>query len=242
MFLDPFHQHDGNTVVISGEQGSRFAKDIAGDFNPIHNPDSKRFCVPGDLLFALVLCRFGLYPRMRFRFAGMVDQDTPLCFPETDDARFDIHTQAGRPCLEVEREGECSLDMDQIEPFVRGYVAFSGHNFPDILVPLMAEQNVMINIERPLVIYESMSFDFDHLHFSKPTLRLAETTLDVRGKRGDALLTFEILSDGERVGTGVKKLVLSGLREYEQAVMDRMVQGYADLKESDAARKTLPDS
>ena len=59
MFKD-FYAQRGEYVVISAEQASRFAKGVAGDYNPIHNPDARRFCVPGDLLFTLVLVKFGL--------------------------------------------------------------------------------------------------------------------------------------------------------------------------------------
>ncbi|MEX2365607.1 MAG: DUF3581 family protein, partial [Pseudohongiellaceae bacterium] len=79
MFLDAFHtQHTDNTISISAEQGSAFAKEIAGDFNPIHNIGAKRFVVPGDLLFALVLNRYGLSKSMSVRFSGMVGPDREL--------------------------------------------------------------------------------------------------------------------------------------------------------------------
>ena len=60
MFLERYHATQNGLVLISATQASRFAKEVAGDFNPIHNPDARRFCVPGDLLFALLLSHFGL--------------------------------------------------------------------------------------------------------------------------------------------------------------------------------------
>ncbi len=57
MFLDPYHCEEDGFVRVGAEQASQFAKGVADDFNPIHDPDSRRFCVPGDLLFALVLSR-----------------------------------------------------------------------------------------------------------------------------------------------------------------------------------------
>ena len=81
MFLNPSHSCQSNTqIIISAEQGSSFAKAVSNDFNPIHDADSKRFCVPGDLLFALVLQRYGLSQEMSFNFSGMVSADTDLCF------------------------------------------------------------------------------------------------------------------------------------------------------------------
>jgi hypothetical protein len=79
-FLRAFHNVQGRHVLISPDQGSRFAKDIAGDFNPIHDADSRRFCVPGDLLFALVLARYGVSACMHCRFVGMVGAVWNSCF------------------------------------------------------------------------------------------------------------------------------------------------------------------
>lgn len=68
MFLDRFHTIQDGCVHISASQASQFAKEVAGDFNPIHDPDARRFCVPGDLLFAVVVSRFGLSRHMTFQF------------------------------------------------------------------------------------------------------------------------------------------------------------------------------
>src|SRR5690554_6316705 len=85
MFLDEFHSVTDGRIGISADQASHFAKRVAGDYNPIHNPDARRFCVPGDLLFSLVLRRFGLSQRMNFRFLSMVGADVPLNLEEHAD-------------------------------------------------------------------------------------------------------------------------------------------------------------
>lgn len=230
MFLDEFHADEHGKISVSAPQASRFAKQVAGDFNPIHDPDAQRFCVPGDLLFSLVLSKYGLSRQMRFSFAGMVGHGIDLLFPDDAAEAFDIKDQRGKTYLQVERHGEISHDRVLIEQFVRDYVAFSGRNFPHILVPLMAEHKVMINPERPLIIYESMSFDLQHLDFNNPHLELTETQLDVKGKRGNVLLHFAIKAGNETVGSGFKKLVLSGLREYEEDTMQQVVDEYLARK------------
>ena len=229
-FIEDFHRVDGEYIRVAAEQASRFAKGVADDFNPIHDPDAPRFCVPGDLLFALVLSRYGLSQRMQFSFTGMVGNELGLIFPDTQDAAFKIVGEAGKTYLEVEREGDVSTNETQIESLIRKYVAFSGHNFPDILVPLMAEQDVMINPVRPLVVYESMSFDLNHVNFDEVDLTLVEQTLVVTDKRGDAELGFHFTANGEVVGTGSKKLVLGGLRAYEQEAIDDMCRRYEERK------------
>ena len=66
MFKD-FYAQRGEYVVISAEQASRFAKSVAGDYNPIHNPDARCFCVPGDLLFTQIVLRHFNDMNHRFR-------------------------------------------------------------------------------------------------------------------------------------------------------------------------------
>lgn len=230
MFLDEFHSLIEGRVRISAEQASRFAKRVAGDYNPIHNPDARRFCVPGDLLFALVLARFGLSQRMSFRFLSMVGADVPLDFRERAGGGVQVVDTAGKVYLEVERDGELTHDMAVVEAFTRRYVAFSGKNFPHYLKPLMEQQGVMFNPQRPLVIYDSMGFALDRLDAPDPGLELASSSLTVTGKRGDALLEFRLTSRGEIIGSGSKKLVVSGLRDYDAVAMEAIVEEFYRLK------------
>ncbi|PTY36125.1 hypothetical protein BGP77_02065 [Saccharospirillum sp. MSK14-1] len=230
MFLDPFHRKENGYVLISADQASNFAKDVAGDFNPIHNPDAKRFCVPGDLLFALVLERYGVSERMSVRFSGMVGDNVPLVFPEVDEGVIDVQDTDGKAYLHLEHGGKTSHDAALIEQLTRRYVAFSGHNFPFIMVPLMEQHGVMFNPKRPLVIYESMAFELNHLNIEDPGLELASTSLEVNGKRADVHFEFNITAAGDVVGTGSKKLIVSGLQPYDSAAMDDMVEQFEALK------------
>ena len=238
MFLDPFHARQDGHILISAEQASSFAKDIAGDFNPIHNPDARRFCVPGDLLFALVLNRYGLSEKMSVRFSGMVGANVPLVFPEVDEGVIDIVDTSGKAYLHLEHSGKTSQDAELIECLTRNYVAFSGHNFPFIMVPLLEKHQVMFNPKRPMVIYESMAFELESLDIRQPSLELADTTLNVNGKRGDALFQFNIVADGQVVGTGTKKLIVSGLQPYDPELMAGMVEEFDQLKQAHQARKS----
>ena len=228
MFLQQFYTRDELSLSISAEQGSGFAKTISNDFNPIHDVDSKRFCVPGDLLFALVLERYGLSQQMRFEFSGMVSADTPLVLPESPGDQFEIADAREKTYLKVSRSGDQLQDQQVLESLIKNYVFFSGQNFPHILVPLMAKENVMINPQRPLVIYESMSLQLETLELEQPSVELAGTSLDVDGKRGNAEFKFNLVDGGKIVGTGVKTLILSGLREYQQEAIDLMVATYLD--------------
>jgi len=226
MFLDSFYNQNDSQLTISAEQGSRFAKAVSNDFNPIHDADSKRFCVPGDLLFAIALQRYGLSQEMTFNFSGMVSADVGLLFPEAPGDEFEILDGRGKCYLQVERSAEAAFDQSMIEQLVRSYVLFSGQNFPYILVPLMAEQNVMINPARPLAIYQSMSLHLDRLNLAQPSVELAETQMIVDGKRGDVELQFRLMDGEDVAGCGVKKIILSGLREYQQTAVDEMIADY----------------
>lgn len=230
MYLNPFHNMENGLVSIQPEQASRFAKEIAQDFNPLHNADAKRFCVPGDLLFALVLAKTGLASKMRFNYTGMVGKGVLLSFPENSDGTFNIVDNQDKKYLDVSREGDVTADMKMIETFTRAYVAFSGHSFPHILVPLMKQHNVMINPDRPMVIYESMAFEFDRLDLISPTLEFVSSELDVKGKRGTVTLNFQVLDQGNIVGEGRKTMVLSGLREFDEDKVGGLVTLYEATK------------
>lgn len=230
MYLDQFHKTDNHQVIISAEQASRFAKEIADDFNPLHNPDAKRFCVPGDLLFSLVLSKYGLSQKMSFLFKGMVGDGTALNFNATDAAQFTLTDDKDKVYLEVHREGDSSNDQQMIEALTRQYVAFSGQNFPHTLQPLLAENGVMINQDRPMVIYERMSFELDRVDIKQPQMAAAKADFEVNGKRGTADLNF-IIKDGETVvGTGFKRLIVSGLKPYDESAAQALVQAYLDSK------------
>ncbi len=92
--------------------------------------------------------------------------------------------------LILRQQGEKFHDLAYIESLVKDYVRFSGQNFPHILQPLMKQHQVMINPQRPLVIYESMTLEFDRFSATSPELRLADNGLTVEGKRGLAPLGF----------------------------------------------------
>lgn len=230
MQLADFYSYTNGNIQFTRHQASHFAKAIAGDFNPIHNPDAKRFCVPGDLLFAVVLNLYGLNQHMHFRFAGMVGDGNPLSIRTKADTGLEVIDAHNKEYMHIERSGEHSNDAILIEQLIRCYVGFSGQTFPHILVPLMASKNVMINPERPLIIYESMTIDMDHLEIQNPELSLSDARLDVDGKRGDVTLNFNVSVAGEIIGRGEKTMVLSGLRPFDQAAMDAVVQHYNDGK------------
>jgi len=232
MFLDQYHSSSAQGIRISAEQASRFAKEVADDFNPIHDTDAKRFCVPGDLLFCLVLSFYGLSERMTFHFKGMVGDGVILDFPRTDDGRIEITDQAGRLCLLVERQGKSTRDEASVEAFARQYVSFSGQNFPHFLKPLMARHKVMFNPDRPLVIYESMTFELNRLNASAPRMELTDATLDAGNKRGEALLYFGISDNGGTIGNGSKKLVLSGLRPYDETALQDFIDRFTIRKQA----------
>lgn len=230
MFLDQYFSESDKGISFTREQASRFAKCIADDFNPLHDVDAKRFCVPGDLLFSLVLTKAGLSQEMSFNFSGMVINDINLTFPENIDDHFIITDEKEKEYLDVSASGTTSTNASLIESLVRSYVEFSGHTFPHILVELMAENNVMINPARPMVMYESMKISLNNLDVEQVELVHSNSTLSIDGKRGKACLRFDLVSNGEVVGKGEKHMMLSGLREFCKTTMDNVVADYEKVK------------
>jgi len=232
MKLQDYYLEQNNKTSVSRQQASDFAKNVANDFNPIHDPDNKRFCVPGDLLFALVIDRYGLSQKMHFVFSGMVRDGVPLNFPVKNNSSISITDDKEKACLSVDQSGNTSHDKELVHSMINNYVTFSGQTFPHILVPLMAEKDVMINPQRPLVIYESMEIDLQRLDIEEPELELSASTLNVKGKRGTVILNFSIKDGDQIVGCGRKNMVLSGLRPYDQEQVQQLIDMYDGRKKA----------
>ncbi|REL28343.1 DUF3581 family protein [Thalassotalea euphylliae] len=230
MFINQFYNQSPATVSFTRQQASDFAKQIADDFNPLHDIDAKRFCVPGDLLFAVTLAKAGLAKQMRFNFSGMVTDGIELSLPSQLAAETAVTDANGKQYLTIETDGEMTQSQALIEALVRAYVGFSGHTFPHILCDLMAKNDVMINPARPMIMYESMSIEMLDLSVSEVRLELASSTLTIDGKRGNAVLAFNLYNGETLIGTGEKHMVLSGLRPYCADTIDQISQNYLTMK------------
>lgn len=226
--LSAYYQQQGNTVSFTREQGSGFAKTLADDYNPLHNVDAKRFCVPGDLLFSLVLDKYGVSEKMSFSFVGMVTESVELQLPEDSD---ELNFSAGeKSFLSVSRSGQNVKTPELIENLIRGYVAFSGTAFPHAIVPLMAEKGVMINPARPMVMYQSMSIELDSLDITAPTLVASNPEFIFEGKRGSITLRFNLIENDVVVGRGEKHMLVSGIQSYDADAMDGLITNYSNSK------------
>ncbi|MGF1771118.1 DUF3581 domain-containing protein [Vibrio maritimus] len=231
MFLTPYVSTSESQFEFTRKQASHFAKKVAGDFNPIHDEDNKRFCVPGDLLFAVLLQKEGISQKMRFNFSGMVGDGVALNVVEKGEHESAVVDTAGKEYLQMTHQGEVSHDQAFIEHVVTNYVQFSGMNFPHIMVPLMEQEQMMINCQRPLVIYESMEVEFDRLDLQHPEVEFTGATFDVEGKRGVVTLNFAFKEDGDVVGKGVKRMVASGLKPYDTNAVDDLVARFHERKD-----------
>jgi hypothetical protein len=230
MNLEKYYNLEGSKLSFTRQQASDFAKSVAGDFNSIHDVESKRFCVPGDLLFSVIIHHYGLRQTMGFSFSGMVSDDVTLILPEVNAREISIYDENDKKYLDVSSNGVHSRSPDLIGSLTRNYVEFSGHTFPHVLVPLMKENNAMINTERPLIIYDHMRISLDTLDIDSVELSLNDSIFRLYGKRGDVALNYDLCCNGEQVGKGQKKMVLSGLREYEQTRIDELTELYNEHK------------
>jgi hypothetical protein len=229
MLLEKYVNQTNESFSFSRKQACEFAKQVATDFNPIHDEDAKRFCVPGDLLFSYLLTRYGITQQLSCNFSGMVGADVLLQCKEQDNL-ISISDSQGKVYLSLQHSGACQRDLSVIEPLIRDYVQFSGQNFPHILQPLMQQHQVMINPTRPLVIYESMALSFNRLPEHKVVLSLTASSLQVEGKRGNVLLQFSLSEQGALIGKGEKRMILSNLMPYEEKQMQQMVSEYNSRK------------
>lgn len=234
-----FETRSGRQLSYSREQASRFAKQIAGDFNPLHDTDAKRFCVPGDLLFVTLLREYGVAHHTHVEFSNMVDDQMMFELPEHVEDNFELVDSKGKSCLTMKLQGARETNTAFVAALTESYVRFSGQTFPDILVSLMQANNVMINPGRPLVIYKSMQVklvdgaveSFATRSEQELQLDLVSSTMDIDGKKATALLEFQLSMAGIQLGHGSKVMLLGGLRAYDQHAIDDIVEQYNSWKE-----------
>jgi len=229
MLLENYYTKNQNTFSVTPQQASDFAKFVAGDFNPIHDADAKRYCAPGDLLFAIVVSNFGLFEKMSIEFSGMVSDTTSLIFTDLDKSAI-LSDENEKQYLSINKQGLKISNQKAINSLIEKYVEFSGQAFPHVLVPQMSEKNVMINPDRPLVIYKQMEIEIEPIEFSEPELQLTNTIFDVNGKRGEICLEFDIREKNNKIGNGKKIMTLSGLRPFDQEQIDTLVENYNTRK------------
>ena len=231
MFIDQYCTRlDNNHFSFTRQQASNFARYVANDFNPLHDVDNSRFCVPGDLLFVKAVMSEGLSTDTKVTFSGMVTDGIELEIRSSEAEHKSVFDRNGKQYLDIESQGKQSHDYEMIERLMRSYVAFSGANFPDVFIPLMKANGVMVNTVRPLVIYENMSLHLDRLELVNPILESAGAELVVNGKRGKVILNFIYIDQGVEVGRGQKTMVCSGLRPYDQAAIDLMIEQYHERR------------
>ncbi|MEL7307580.1 MAG: DUF3581 family protein, partial [Pseudomonadota bacterium] len=70
------------------------------------------------------------------------------------------------------------------------------------------------------------------IDISAPELQFAEPDFEFTGKRGKITLRFDLLENGEKVGSGEKHMLVSGIRDYCQATVDDLISFYNQRKES----------
>ncbi len=251
-------------LTISEQQASDFARGEARDFNPIHDPDNRRFCVPGDLLFSALMHHYGVASQTRVDFLGMLDGNTSLSLPVIEDVAGEafepgaaamngddvaaaslpgqaILTDAnGRDMLRLTLVGRRRHNADMLARLCSQYVRFSGQTFPEILVPVMRDAGRMINPTRPLVIYRDMRIDIEESGDSDDLvaidLEYTGAESHINGRKGDVSLNFDLVADGKLVGRGQKNLMLGGLRDYDEDAMQQIVDDYEQRRSGKGQR------
>ena len=242
MDITEYFQSTPDGLQFTEQQSSDFAKSVAGDFNPLHDVGARRFCVPGDLLFGILLTWYGAYSETTVEFSGMLGGAATVKLPDAFNGALSLSDQHAREILSFVGRGEKTTEPTFVSSLVEKYVHFSGRTFPDLLVPLMRDSAVMINPDRPLVIYKDMALRLDtgkvelmagHVNCAgrdQIKLTLTDSELIADGKKGRVQLGFSIEYAGELVGEGEKNFVLGGLREFDEQAMQGIIDTYNTRK------------
>lgn len=229
MNLQDYYQYKEGALRFEREKASQFAKQVAGDFNPIHDIDARRFCVPGDLLFAVLVERHGLFSSMEIEFSGMVTERSEVLTQEAPDVIRFVN-ESGADFIVAHHNNQSCGDSVFAKSLTEAYIQFSGQTFPHILVPMMHEHDVMINTARPIVMYRRMSLSLKACTGTDISLAYTGSKFEANGKKGEASFFFDIKSNDETIGTGMKNMLLSGLRPFDQEAVDGIIAEYGSWK------------
>ncbi len=237
--VDPGEHAEETTLTFDETRASDFAKSVAGDFNPLHDVGHSRFCVPGDLLFAALVSRYGLHAETSVNFTNMVPARAQLRLPSSFDSRLQLVDERDREVLSWFRGGEPVPGRAFARDLVTEYVRFSGRTFPDLLVPMMREAGSMVNPARPLVMYKDMVIRLDAAAVASGladgcavALVAGERHLSVTDKKGAARLQFGVTLNGLPVGDGEKQFVVGGLRPFDEDAVAGLVDHYETRKKA----------
>lgn len=226
-----FYTLSDDTLTISPEQASRFAKTVAGDFNPIHDAGDRRFCVPGDLLFAVILENVGLYKKMSFTFDARMTADIVGVLNSQQTGAGNITDQRSeKPIVNFQYDSEKIVSKKLIHEFIEHYVAFSGQNFPYLLDPVLKSNDAMFNPKSPLVMYQSMEFSLYPKDDSEISIDYVNADFEKQGKRGYITLNFNFNQNEDVIGNGKKQLLISGIRPYDESEMSKIIESFLERK------------
>lgn len=226
-----FYTLSDDTLTISPEQASGFAKTVAGDFNPIHDAGDRRFCVPGDLLFTVILENVGLYQHMSFTFDARMTADMIGILNDQQAGAGNItDKRSEKPIVNFQYDSEKINSNQLIHEFIKHYVAFSGQNFPYLLDPVLKSNDAMFNPKSPLVMYQSMDFTLNPQDETEISIDYVNADFDKQGKRGYITLNFNFNQNDEVIGNGKKLLLISGIRPYDESEMSKIIESFLERK------------
>lgn len=133
---------------------------------------------------------------MCFDFFGMVSDGVVLYIENKCQCESVVVDVSGKEYLYMLCEGEVNCNFVFIEYVVISYVQFFGMNFLYIMVLLMEEQQMMINCQCLLVIYELMEVEFICFDFFYLEVEFVGVIFDVDGKCGLVIFNFVFKDEG----------------------------------------------
>ncbi|MFT7683421.1 MAG: hypothetical protein ACI935_002917, partial [Moritella dasanensis] len=87
------------------------------------------------------------------------------------------------------------------------------------------------NPARALIMYRSMEINMTRVQVNSIELKFDEAIIEVQGKRATVTFKFDFYEGDDKVGTGQKVMLLSGLIAYEESVMSGVIADYQAAKE-----------
>lgn len=212
---------------------SAYARNVAKDFNPIHSHLAKKYCVPGDLIFALITEMHGAHNYMRVDFLNRVGAECKLFF-DTKRIALALLDVDKKLYAELATAGDKSVCPKRLKTVSNVVVSCTSGYFPYKLIDNLREENVMLSIRRSMVMLKSIEVELRNIHSASSLVAKYQSSgLELSGKRGEVKVYFQLFDDdGISVGFVTKTVLIIGIEKFNDKASKQYLDDYEGIVQS----------
>lgn len=223
-------QLDDSLFKFNAVACDAYARNVVKDFNPIHNHLAKNYCVPGDLIFALMVERGGVHGSMRMDFLNRVGKDSEYIFV-SGKAGMALLDRGNKVQAQLIGSGDASVCVKCISAVSDAVLSCTSSYFPYKMMRSLRAENLMLSGCRSLVILKSIEVNVSDLHFASDlTAVFCSSSLRHSGRRGTIDAHFQLVGgNGQVLGQVIKTALIIGIERFNGKRSAQYLENYESL-------------